>query len=224
MSVAVMPTSTLEISRRALIADLGATLDEQQEFRSHAELVSTDMPARLAWAIQREGWIVEPAVCDLALRLARRYGQGARRRRIVAVFLREAAAALRFAPPEFRDPHDWAQVALMNVGSIAYTAEGQGAGARRRPSVSALNSRDRGCQAIARRGACRCIVCGAPVHQAPVGGAVVERFHHPLTCSSWCGESERYYTDAMARVFDRCEWLLAEAMTLRVEMLASPRV
>lgn len=224
MSVTLMRTNTLEISRRALIADLGATLGEQQEFRNHAELASTYMPARLAWAIHREGWIVEPAVCDLALRLARRYGQGARRRRIVAVFLREAAAALRFAPSEFRDGHDWAQVALMNVGSIAYTAQGQAAGAARRPSVPALNSRDRGCHAIACRGASRCIVCGTPVHQAPVGGAVVERSHQPLTCSSPCGKSERYYTDAMARVFDRCEWLLAEAMTLRVEMLPPPTV
>jgi hypothetical protein len=53
----------------------------------------------------------------------------------------------------------------------------------------------------------------------PVGGAVVDRKYQPLSCSNRCGETERYHTDAMARVFDRCEWLLAEAMTLRVDML-----
>lgn len=219
MSVTLMRTDTLEISRRALIADLGATLAEQPEFRGHAELVSADMPARLARAIHREGWIVEPAGGDAALKIARRYGQGARRSRIVAVFLREAAAALQFAPPEFRDPHEWAQAMLMNVGSIAYTPEGQAAGMTRRPSVPALNSRDRGCGAIARRGASRCIVCGTTVERTPVGGAVVDRKYQPLSCSNRCEETERYYTDAAARVFDRCEWLLAEAMTLRVDML-----
>lgn len=223
MTTSPMPVSALEIGRRALIADLGATLGDQPEFRCHAEVASADMPASLAWAIHREGWIVEPAAGDVALQLASRYGHGARRRRIVAVFLREAAAALHLAPPELRDPHDWSRVALMNVGSIAYTPEGQAAGVARRPSVPALNSRDRGSQAIARRGASRCIVCGTPVRLAPAGGAVVERMHQPLSCSRRCGDSERYYTDAMARVFDRCEWLLAEAMTLRVEVLPGCR-
>lgn len=219
MSSTLMHTVPLEISRRALIADLGATLGEQPEFRRHAELVSADMPADLAWTIHRRHWIVEPAGGDTALVLARRYGQGTRRRRIVAVFLREAAAALQFAPPEFPDQHEWAEVMLMNVGSIAYTPEGQAARVTRRPSRPALDKRDRGCQAIAHRGASCCIVCGTPAEPIPVGGAVVDRSYRPLTCSNGCGDSERYYTDAMASVFDRCEWLLAEAMTLRVDML-----
>jgi hypothetical protein len=35
-------------------------------------------------------------------------------------------------------------------------------------------------------------------------------------------EDERHVTDAMQRVFDRCEWLLDEAMTLRVDLLPVP--
>src|SRR4051812_11780031 len=109
MSITRMHSDTLEISRRAVIADLGATLGEQPEFRRHTGLVRAGMPIRLAVAIHHRGWIVEPAGGDLALELARHYGQGARRTRIVAVFLREAAAALRFVPTQIRDPYAWAQ-------------------------------------------------------------------------------------------------------------------
>ncbi len=177
------------------------------------------MPARLATAIHHRGWIVEPHGGDVALQLAGRYGQGRRRRSIVAVFLREAAAALQFAPPEFPDPHDWAMLMLMNVGSLAYTPEGQAAGVTRRPSAPALHRRERGCRAIARRGAGRCIVCDAPVQALPVGGAVVDRKNQPFTCSVRCASDERYYVDAMATVFDRCEWLVDERMVLRVDLL-----
>lgn len=215
----VMHTDTLEISRRALIADLGATLCEQPDFRGYAEFVSADMPERLAWAIHRRGWIVEPQGGDAALEFARRYGQGARRRRIVAVFLREAAAALQFVPPEFEDPHEWSLLMLMNLGSLACTPDGQAAGVMRRPSIPALNCRARGCRAIARRGAAQCIVCGTPVRPTPVGGAVIDRMHQPFACSAECAAEERYHADAMALIFDRCDWLLAEAMTLDVDLL-----
>jgi hypothetical protein len=44
-----------------------------------------------------------------------------------------------------------------------------------------------------------------------------------MACQEYPTPHERYYTDAMARVLERCEWLLAEAMTLRVELLPDPR-
>jgi hypothetical protein len=34
-----------------------------------------------------------------------------------------------------------------------------------------------------------------------------------------CASDERYYVDAMATVFDRCEWLVDERMVLRVDLL-----
>ena len=45
-TTAVTHDDLLELSRRALIADFGATLAEQPEFRRHAEVVSEAMPAR----------------------------------------------------------------------------------------------------------------------------------------------------------------------------------
>lgn len=218
-TTAVMLAETLELSRRALIADLGATLGEHAEFRDHAEIVSTAMPPRLASAIHHRGWIVEPHGGDVAQTLARRYGHGRRRQSVIAVFLREAAAALQFAPPEFSDPHDWAMLMLMNVGSLAYMPAGQSAGVTRRPSLPALGRRERGCRAIARRGASRCIVCGTSVQPTPVGGAVLDRKNQPFTCSARCAADERYHLDAMATVFDRCAWLADEAMVLRIELL-----
>lgn len=215
----VMYADRIELNRRALVADLGATLGEQPEFRRHAELVSTRMPEGLAHAIHHRGWIVEPHGDDVALAIARHYGHGRRRQRIIAVFLREAAAALRFVPPDVTDPHAWSELMLMNVGAIAHTPQGQAAGLTRRPSPGVLDRRERGCLGIARRGAGRCVVCGTPVDRAPVAGAVVDRDHQPYSCSALCTEDERYYTDAMSRVFDRCEWLLAEAIPLRTEVL-----
>jgi hypothetical protein len=209
---------TLEISR-ALIADLGATLGDQPEFQRHAELVSAAMPVSLARAIHFDSWIVEPFGGDLAGELGRRYGQGHRRSRIAAVFLREAAAALQFVPPEWRKPREWSQTMMMNLGGVACTPEGQAAGVTKRPSLPALASRDRGCRAIARRGAGRCVVCGVSADRVHVSGATVNRTHQPFACSAACSVEERYFKDAMATVFDRCEWLLAEAMTLRVELL-----
>jgi hypothetical protein len=208
-----------EMNRAALIADFGSTLGDEPEFRRHVEVVSRSIPARLAAAIHREGWIVEPTGGDEADRLARLYGQGPRRSRIVALFLREAAAALRFAPPEWTDPHEWAQVMMMNLGSVPVTPNGQGAGLSRRPSVPALASRERGCQAIAWRGACRCVVCGKPVERLPVRGDAISRTYQPFSCSPACEQDERYVTDAMNTVFERCAWLLDEAMTLRTELL-----
>jgi hypothetical protein len=215
-------TDPLELSRRALVADLGATLGGQPEYRHHVQQVHMDMPEQLAWTIHHRGWIVEPAEPDHALVIARRYGSGPRRRRIVAIFLRQAAAALRFAPPELADPYEWSALMMMNIGDIAYTSLGQDAGVKPRPSSAALDKRERGCQAIAHRGAGRCIVCGAPVPQLPVAGAAIERQHQPFCCvtprrtpaSRCCADDKRFYRDAMKTVFERCEWLLAEAITL----------
>ena len=217
-----MHDDLLELSRRALIADLGATLAEQPEFRGHAEIVSAAMSERLAWTIHHQGWIVEPDGGDVALELARRYGQGRRRQGVIAVFLREAAAALQFVPPEWADPHDWALLALMNVGSLAYTPAGQAAGVSRRPSAAARIKRDRGCRAIARRGAGRCIICGMAVQPTPVGGAVRKRSNQPFTCARDCASEERHHIDAMASVFDRCAWLVDETMVLHVDLLPYP--
>ena len=222
-TTAVMHDDLLELSRRALIADFGATLAEQPEFRRDAELVSAAMPARLARTIHQRGWSVEPRGGDLALELARRYGQGRQRQAVVAVFLREAAAALQCVPPEWTaDPHDWALVALMNVGSLAHTPVGQAAGVTRRPSAAALSKRERGCQAIARRGAGRCIVCGTTVHPTRVNGDVRARSIQPLTCSPACADEERHHVDAMASVFKRCAWLADETMVLDVDFLPYP--
>jgi len=216
ITTAAMHTDALELGRRALIADLGATLGEHSGFQDHAQRVSSSMPEVLAWTIHHRGWMVEPLGDDLALELARRYGNGQRRQRIVAVFLREAAAALQFVPPEFEDPHAWATLMLMNVGSIAHTPKGQAAGVSRRPSSGARRGRELGCQAIARRGSGQCIVCGRSLQLVPVSGAVQNRDHRPLLCSEH-GEAEKHrHTDAMLRVYDRCEWLLAEAMPLQI--------
>jgi hypothetical protein len=48
---------------------------------------------------------------------------------------------------------------------------------------------------------------------------VVDRKIQPLTCSPRCTADERYYSDAMLSVFQRCEWLLEEAMPLRADVL-----
>ncbi|MDQ4126278.1 MAG: hypothetical protein M3134_11885, partial [Actinomycetota bacterium] len=122
MSTFVMHADIREISRRAVVADFAMTLAEQPEFRRDAATVSAEMPPALAWSIHCRGWIVEPHGGDRALELGRRYGRGSRRSRVVAIFLREAAAALQFAPPSFDDPFDWAEVAMMNIGSVAYSA------------------------------------------------------------------------------------------------------
>jgi hypothetical protein len=217
---------THEINRRALVADFGATLAEQPEFRDHVDLVQETMPLGLAWAIERRHWIVEPAGGDIALALAGVYGSGRRRRRIIAIFIRAAAAAKLLAPHGHGvgDPWGWAEISLMNVGAIAHTPTAESAGPRRRPSGAALDCRDRGCRGIALRGAGRCVVCGSRLPSAPVSGAVIDRAYRPMTCASHSSEDERHVTDAMHRVFGRFEWLLAGAMTLRVELLAAPRL
>ena len=209
-----------ELNRRAVVADLGAALGNQPEFRTRAEIVRREMSHALAWRIHCSGWIVEPTGGDCALEFARAYGHGLRRRRIVAIFLREAAAALHFVPSSLRQPHEWVTSMIMNTGSIAYSEIGQTSGSARRPSRPGLNSRERGCVAIARRGASRCIVCGTPIVAQPVSGAVLSRDYRPFTCSApACSDEERYFTDAMAHVFDRAEWLLSEAMSLRLDLL-----
>lgn len=219
MSTMVTVFDPLEVRRRAVVSDLGATLGEQPEFRAHAAQVSNAMEPALARAIHLWGWMVEPTDCDAAQDLAPRYGQGRRRQRIVALFLREAAAALRFAPPDVGDPHEYALICMMNLGSIASTPEGEAAGGMRNPSVPALNSRERGCLGIARRGASRCVVCDQQVDLEPDSGAVRTRSRQPLSCSERCRTDQRHHTEAMQRVFDLLDWLLAEAIPLPMDLL-----
>jgi len=185
-----MYADRVELNRRALVADLGATLGDQPAFRHHVEVVSGRMPDGLAHAIHHRGWIVEPHGDDVALALARHYGHGRRRRRIIAVFLREAAAALRLMPPDVFDPHAWSELALMNVGAITHTPEGEAAGLTRRPSQAVLERRERGC--LGSRGAAQVDVsCAAPQLAAPPSlepwwTAITSRTHarHPARTRS----------------------------------------
>ena len=181
-TAAVTHDDLLELSRRALIAD----------FACHARGAAGVPPPR--GARQRQAMPARSPGRSINAAGASRTARRRPRARASRGATGKAASARQSSPsscarppprwhcvpPEWTaDPHDWALVALMNVGSLAHTPAGQAAGVARRPSLAALDERERGCQAIARRGAGRCIVCGTAVHPTPVSGAVRARSIQP---------------------------------------------
>lgn len=75
---------------------LATVLHAEPAFFEHAQRVADD-PALDIWATADSGWgsQFEPPERDIALQLAARYWRGREGRRVVAVFLRAAAAGMR---------------------------------------------------------------------------------------------------------------------------------
>ncbi|HEX8052315.1 MAG TPA: hypothetical protein VF517_04930 [Thermoleophilaceae bacterium] len=205
------------LKRMMVPAALGDALGTEPGFWDHARHVQldpayrrfADLYSRCSGRWQRE----EPDTSDLALHIAGYYGNGPTRRRIIALYLREGARSLDEGASS-----TLAEIRLLQLGSDAYFPESPLSedDQWRRPTAQYRDLIAAGSQAIAWRGAGKCIACGAglPERTQPGTGAVVSRHarrnhcDNPEHCRRELRDVERWQTHAVDVVFDRCAYML----------------
>lgn len=185
---------------------LATVLHAEPAFFEHAQRVADD-PALDIWATADSGWgsQFEPPERDIALQLAARYWRGREGRRVVAVFLRAAAAGMR-------DSDGTPGVVLAHMGGLCTavwdpTADLVEGDEPNRPGERFFDLVWIGARVIARRGAGRC----AAFERGP-RLRTTRRSRERRTFCSACefdkGALLGWHEHAASTVLKRCRYLL----------------